>query len=81
VGDTDGACWVAGTVVVFLVCLVRPVGRLFRLEKTEGPRIPVWDSAALEGAGLIVDQTGSLQGSSPRKAHIERCCCFCPFVL
>ncbi|GHG40399.1 hypothetical protein GCM10018791_68220 [Streptomyces zaomyceticus] len=23
-----------------------------------------------EGAGLIMDQTGSLQGSSPRKAHI-----------
>ncbi|GGU72165.1 hypothetical protein GCM10010275_03230 [Streptomyces litmocidini] len=27
-----------------------------------------------EGAGLIMDQTGSLQGSSPRKAHIMWCC-------
>ncbi|GGT81911.1 hypothetical protein GCM10010272_27970 [Streptomyces lateritius] len=30
-----------------------------------------------EGAGLIEDQAGSLQGSSPRKAHIVWCCVVC----
>src|SRR5919106_4804741 len=30
-----------------------------------------------EGAGLIGDQAGSLQGSGPRKAHIWWCCVVC----
>ncbi|GAA1514910.1 hypothetical protein GCM10009730_20370 [Streptomyces albidochromogenes] len=30
-----------------------------------------------EGACLILDQAGSLQGSSPRKAHIVWCCVVC----
>ncbi|GGR60088.1 hypothetical protein GCM10010220_08210 [Streptomyces parvulus] len=30
-----------------------------------------------EGAGLIDDQAGSLQGSGPRKAHIRWCCVVC----
>src|SRR5882757_3392120 len=45
----DVACWAVCTVSSFLVCRSgRLAGlRLCPLEKTEGPRIPVWDSAAL----------------------------------
>ena len=78
---------------------VRPVGRSWSVPgrvvprplrpvlygQTEGPRIPGLGFRGPEGADLIRNQAGSLQGSSPRKARILRSCCVraadSPFAL
>src|SRR6476661_8348952 len=89
-GGTDGAC--ASSCTVRLPRLVVPAGggRYRVLFLSRGPfalSSPVGDKQkgrgsrvgfrGPEGAGLMVNQAGSLQGSGPRKAHIVWCCFVC----
>ena len=91
-GGTDGACVSSCTVVLsssgragllagWRLVPGPAVPRLLRLvssvrtkQKGRGSRVGF---RGPEGAGLILYQAGSLQGSGPRKAHIVWCCVVC----
>src|SRR5882757_1768271 len=92
-GGTDGACASSCTVRLprLVVPAGWPVGGWYRVlffsRGPFAPPSPVGDKQkgrgsrvgfrGPEGAGLIENQAGSLQGSGPRKAHIVWCCFVC----